>query len=178
MDVGSQPDIVGEVPAVVVGIFVDDNVIAVPEPIPAEPDVVGCDAEVETAEPEAAGTASSEMPDVAAAETAGEVTVLPGVIDMVVRIVAASVVTDPLAVGVDMRSVGMAGLVGEVRGCLRGCRMGRTGRSWAVRGNVPCASADFGTMLGQGCAAKQNADCEKSDEFFHVCPFFKRPGRL
>jgi hypothetical protein len=90
------------------------------------------------------------MPDVAAAEAAGEVTVFPRMIKVVVRIVATGVVADPLAIGVDVRSVGMAGFVGEVRSCLRGRRMGRAGRSWTMRGNVLWASADFGTMLGRG----------------------------
>lgn len=41
VDVGAQTDIVGEVPALVVGIVVDDDVVAVPEPVVAEADVVG-----------------------------------------------------------------------------------------------------------------------------------------
>jgi len=38
---------------------------------------------------------------------------LPGMIEVIVRIVAAGIVADPLAVGADVMSVGMAGLVGH-----------------------------------------------------------------
>lgn len=72
-----------------VGIFVDD-VVAVPEPAVAEAEVIGSDAEKETTEAEAAGAAAGEMPDVAAAEAAGEASVLKGMIEMVVRVVGFS----------------------------------------------------------------------------------------
>jgi hypothetical protein len=54
------------------------------------------------------------VPDVAAAEATGEVAVLPGMVEVVVNIVMAGVVADPFAVGVDVRSVGMASFVGIV----------------------------------------------------------------
>ncbi len=54
-----------------------------------------------------------DAPDVRLAETAGEVSMLPGTVEMVVGIVAAGIVSDPLAVGVGVRDIGMSGLVGE-----------------------------------------------------------------
>ena len=115
VDVGTEPDIVGEIPAVVVGIFVDDDVVAVPEPVVAVGEVECADAEIETAEPEAVGTASGEMPDVTAAEAAGEVAVFPGMIKMHAGIVATGVVADPFAVRVNVRGIGVTSLVVEVR---------------------------------------------------------------
>jgi hypothetical protein len=78
MNVGSEPDVVGEVPAVVVGVFVDHDIVAIPKPVAAEADIVGSDAEIESAEPKAIRAASAEVPDAAATEAAGKVAVLPG----------------------------------------------------------------------------------------------------
>ncbi len=95
-----------------VGIIVDDDVVTIPIPVVAKADVIGSDAEIETAEPETVGTSSGEVPDVA--DAAGEMAVLPRVIEAVVRIVAACVVADPFADRVDVRRVGVSGLVIEV----------------------------------------------------------------
>ncbi len=89
-------------------IFVDHDLIGAPVPAVAEGKVSGSDGEVETAEPEAFSIAAFNAPHVAFAEAAGEVTVLPGMIEMIVRIIAAGIVADPLVVGVDVRSVGVA----------------------------------------------------------------------
>jgi hypothetical protein len=159
VDVGTESDIVGEVPAGVVGIFVDHDVVAVPEPVVAVADVVGSDAEVESAKPETIGSASGEPPDVTAAESAGEASVFPGMIKMVVRVVAASVMADPLSIGVDMGRVGMTGVVVEMAVLLHGRRgMRRLSGSWAVGGNVRGATADF-MVLGIGCERNHEADC-------------------
>jgi hypothetical protein len=158
VDVGTESDIVGEVPAGVVGIFVDHDVVAVPEPVVAVADVVGSDAEVESAKPETIGSASSEPPDVTATESAGEASVFPRMIKMVVRVVAASVMADPLAIGVDMGRVGMTGVVVEMAVLLRGRGMRRLSGSWAVGGNVRGATADF-VVLGIGRERNQEADC-------------------
>jgi len=72
VDVGSQPDVVGKVPANVIGIIVDDDDVRIPEPAITEANVVGSYRKEETAEPEAAGTTASESPHVAATETASE----------------------------------------------------------------------------------------------------------
>ena len=80
MDVSTQSDVVSQVPAVVVGIFVNDDVIAVPEPVAAEANVIRSHTEIEAAEPEAVGAASGQMPNVATAEAAGKASVFPGMI--------------------------------------------------------------------------------------------------
>ena len=156
-----------------VGIFVDDDVVAVPQPVAAIAQVECAHAEVETAEPEAVGAASGEMPDVAAAEASGEVAVFPGMVETHAGIVAAGLVADPFAVGVDVGSVGVSGLVVEVRGC-----WGRV-RCWSrtVGRDVSGAAADGSAMLGRSHYAEQQAECEKCDSFSHGCPFFERPVR-
>jgi len=107
VNVGAEANVVSEVPAVVVGVFVDDDIVATPIPVAAKTEVERRDAEVEAAEPEAAGTASGKMPHVAAAETAGEVAVRPGMIEVVIN-ASALFVSDPCAVVVNVRSFGMA----------------------------------------------------------------------
>lgn len=136
--VGAEPHVVGEVPAIVIRVLVDHDLIGAPIPSIAEGKVNRSDGEVETAEPEALSTAASNAPHVALAETAIEVAVLPGMIQMIVGIVAAGIVADPFVVGVDVRSVGMAILVD----IFWWCRMlFRLGRSRAMRRNVASADA-------------------------------------
>jgi hypothetical protein len=146
MYVGSQSYVVGKVSAGVVGIFVNDNVIGVPEPVVAVADVIGSDAKVESAEPETVGAASGEPRYVAPAETSGEVAMFSGMVEVIVRIVGAAVVADPLAIGVDVRGIGMARLVVIVTGFLGGCGMGYAGGGWAVGGDVLGSATDFVTL--------------------------------
>jgi hypothetical protein len=129
----------------VVGIVLDDEVIAVPEPVVAEAGVVGSDGEIKAAEPEAAGAASGEVPDVATADGAGEASVLPRMIEVVVSVATTGVVADPFVVGMDVRGVGVTSAIVKVT-VFRG-RMRRARWSGAVGGNV---SAAVTVMLGEG----------------------------
>ncbi len=108
MNVSAEPHVVGQVPAHVIGIFIDHDLIAVPQPVAAVADVDRCHAEVESAKPEAAGTATSQPPDVPFAEATGEVPVLEGMIQVVARIVRPAIVADPfVAFRVYVRRFGM-----------------------------------------------------------------------
>ena len=118
MDVGAEPCVVSEVPAGMVRIFVDDNLVGVPEPAVDVGKVVGGYAEVEASKPEAGWAAATQTPDVGGAKAAGEVSMLPGVVEMVVGVVATSVVSYPV-VFIDVWGVGMAGMIDE--GAIR-CR--------------------------------------------------------
>src|SRR5580692_311408 len=80
VNVGAQPRVVSEIPAVMVGVFVDHDLVAVPEPVSAQGQVKRGNAERPAVEPEAAGAASANAPYVPAAEAAGEVAMLPGMI--------------------------------------------------------------------------------------------------
>src|SRR6202020_1504329 len=150
-----------------VGVFVNDDVVAIPKPVVAESDVIWGDTEVKAAEPETVWASAAEMPDVATAESAGEASVLPGMIEVVVRIVAAGVMADPLAVGVDMRGVGGAGAGGEVSGLL--AWRGRGIRHWsrAVGRDVGGAAADSAAMLSEDYEGKQKAHHDECHSFFH-----------
>ena len=110
--VGAEADVVGEIPAVVVGIFEDGDLVSGPVPIVAKGVISRRDAEIEASEPETRPIAAGDAPNVAAAEATGEAAVFPGMIEVIVGIIAAGVMTDPLAVGMDVRSFGMALFVG------------------------------------------------------------------
>jgi hypothetical protein len=118
VDVGAEPHVVGQIPAVVIGILVDRDVVVVPVPIIAVVIVVGCDLEVRVLEPEALAVPSLEAINVAGAEAESKASVLPGTINAVVGIVATGIVADPPPiVRMDVGSVGMLGVIAE-RGTL------------------------------------------------------------
>ena len=171
VDVGSEPDVVGQVITLVVGIVVEDDVVAIPVPVITETEIEVGDGEVEAVEPEAAGDTTFETPDMVATEAAGEVSVLPGMIEVVVGIIAAGVVADPLAVGVNVRNIGVPRFVVEMAVVLR--RMGCSHRCGSVRGNVPAAFASV--VLRDRREGKREAESEKSYNVLHGEPFPGRP---
>lgn len=140
MDVGAQSRVVGEIPAVMVGIFVDYDLVAVPEPVRAQGQVKGGNAESEAAKPETVGPASCNAPDVAAAEAAGEAAMFPGMVEMEARIIAPVIMADPFTVVMDVRSLWVPGFVTAGRSGWRAVRSGR-----AVFWNV---SATDGVVAG------------------------------
>ena len=83
VDVDAEADVVGEIPAWVVGIGIEDDVVGIPEPAVAIAEVGGSDAEVVSAKPEAGRTAAADPPDLACADAAGETAMLPGVVEVV-----------------------------------------------------------------------------------------------
>src|SRR5688572_25195449 len=89
VEVGAEPCVVGQVPTLMIGIFVDRDLVAVPEPVIAEAKVEGADSKVEAAEPEAFPGSSSKPEDMAATEAAGETPVFPGMIEVIAGIIAA-----------------------------------------------------------------------------------------
>jgi len=85
---------------------------------------------------------------VAATEASGKVSMLPGMIQMIVGVIAASIVADPvITLDVNMRSRGMPCPIGGVT--LRRWRRMRRGfiRSGAMGGNMPAAYLGLGFML-------------------------------
>jgi hypothetical protein len=142
--IGAEPNVVREIPPRVIGVLVEDDLVTIPEPVAAIREVERGDGEVRTPEPEAVWASSSEPKDVLWAEPAAELAVLPRMVAMKMWIVPAGVVPDPNIITMDMRSVGMTGLVPEVvrGGCFRRRAWRRDWRGTAsrrggsVRGNV------------------------------------------
>jgi hypothetical protein len=111
--IGSEPDVISEVPTGVVGIVVDYDLIAIPQPAVYEVKVVGRDAPVKVVEPETIRAAAAKAPRVARAESPGKTPMLIRTIEVVVGIVATGIVSDPLAVCVYVRCFGMPGSIVE-----------------------------------------------------------------
>jgi hypothetical protein len=114
VNIGAEARVVGEIPAVVIGVCINHDVVAVPIPVVGIGQVEWGDAEVEAAKPEAAGIAAFQAPAVRAAEAAVEAAMLPGMIEVKTYVVAAVVVSNPFAVVVDVGGFGMALTVVEM----------------------------------------------------------------
>src|ERR1700739_3911010 len=166
--IGSQPHVVSQVPAVVVGILVDDDVVAIPPPVVAEADVIRRNAEVETAKPKAIRAASLQVPGMPATEAAPKAAMLPGVIKVIVAIIVAGVVTDPLAIGMNMGRVRMSLVVVEVTpffGWMWRAHPLRTMGRWA---SMAVITAAFFVVLGKRYVGTQATNRQHSAYFFHV----------
>ena len=107
VDINAQTSVIGQIPTNMVGIVINDDVVCIPEPSTAIGEVKLCNAESPIIEPEAAGTATTKTPYVAASETARETTMFKRTIQMEAWIVAALIVTNPLAIAVDVGRFGM-----------------------------------------------------------------------
>lgn len=100
--VRSEPDIIGEVPSYVIRVVIDDDIVAIPVPVAAIPHIESCNAEIESPKPEAARTTADQMPDMAPANSAREMAVFPGMVEVKAGIVGPVVMADPLSVVVDV----------------------------------------------------------------------------
>jgi len=115
--VGPQPGVVREIPADVVRIVVDRDVIAVPEPVVDIGELPRRDAEEEAVEKEAISVSSPE-PEWTP-EPARETPVLKGMIEVEASITPAGIVSDPPAIGVNVGRVGMPRFVAKAAGVRR-----------------------------------------------------------
>jgi hypothetical protein len=157
VDVSAEAGVVGEVPAGVVRIFVDNDLVGVPEPAVDVAKVVRGYAKVEASKPEAGWATTAQTPDVGGAEAAVEVAVLPGMVEMVVGVVAAGIVAYPV-VFVDVRGVGMAGMVDITTVGGRGwtvIRFGAVSGGWMRRRSTAAGMASAGMLL---------CNCRKGDK--------------
>jgi len=80
--------------------------------------------------------ASFQVINVAATKLSGKVPVFPGVVNVIVGIIASCVVANPLPVGMNMGRVRVSGLVIEVV-VGRGFSWLAVVRRWSVRGSAP-----------------------------------------
>jgi len=113
MHVSPEARVIGEVIALVVGILVEDDVVAIPPPAVTISKFCWGDTEGEATEPESTRTTPFDTPYVVGTEATLKATMLPGVIDVEAVVVATGVVTHPLAT-VDVRSIGVTFLITEV----------------------------------------------------------------
>ena len=109
--VDAESWIVGKIPAIVIRIIVDHDVIVVPIPIIDITEIEGSYAEVISSEPEAAGPSAAQAPHIARSESALEAAMLPGMVKVESDIATAIGVADPLVILVDVRSFGVRGFI-------------------------------------------------------------------
>jgi hypothetical protein len=162
-----QPHVVGQVPADVIGVVINHNLVGIPQPVTAKAQIIWRDAEVKAAEPESRRTSSSQMPDVMRAKSAGEVPVLPRMIEMIVRIVLPGIVPDPLAIWMNVRSIRMPFLIhiGMIFFDGMPSALHRSGcMSWRVRGGTHTTRM----TLRKNRNAAQQQPCQKSSKMLHV----------
>lgn len=107
MHVGAESRVVGEVPAFVIRIVVDNDVVVVPIPIINVAEIEGSYAEVISAEPEAAGPATTQAPHVTRSDSALEAAMFPRVFKTESGIATAIGVAYPVVILVDVRSFGV-----------------------------------------------------------------------
>lgn len=152
VNIGSEPDVIGQIPAVVIRIFVNDNLVGIPEPVVAETEVGGSHTEREAGEPEARRLSSGQPEDMPFSKASGEAPAFPRTVQMVPRVLSTTLVSYPLVVPVHVRSFGVSRTVGKTaafgltsrlwtlllgalftRWCLNSCR------GWAMGWDVPVA---------------------------------------
>ena len=98
-----------------IGIVVDDDRIGIPQPVVHIPVLERSDAEISTVEPEALAIAALQMENVAGSETEGESAMLVWTVQMKAPIVRREIlVTHPLAVRMDVRSVGVPVAIAKI----------------------------------------------------------------
>lgn len=115
MNVGAESDVVGQVPADMIWICIDHDVVAIPLPVVTVVVVSRGNAKEESVKAEALAIAPSETVDVSGTKGARKMSVLPGAIEVVTRVVSAGIVADPsIRPGIHVRSIRMAGLLGKL----------------------------------------------------------------
>ena len=109
VDVGSEAHVIRQVVADIIGIVIDHNVVIVPEPVAAIAVVIRRDLEEEATDIEAVRSATAQPPNMLRSKAGGEASMLPGMIEMVVGIIAATFMPNPLIVfRMDVRCFRMA----------------------------------------------------------------------
>jgi len=155
-----------------IGIVINHDVIAIPQPVGAIAEIESRDREEKPADRESIVVAAVQSPHMTRPPAARKVAVLPGMIEVIVRIIASAVMAyPPIAIGVHM---GSSGVSRAIAGARRGARVplhgGRT-----VRGDVPAADGVSTTagmsatarMLTQRTEGGQQCRCAKSRNCFH-----------
>lgn len=114
MDVSAQPGVISQVPAGVIGIVVNHDIVISPIPVIDVIVVIGCHAKIKSAEPETIPVPALNPVDMPGAEFAAEASMFPGMIEVVVRVVPAGVVSHlTICLRVHVRRFGMIRLIAK-----------------------------------------------------------------
>jgi hypothetical protein len=155
----------------VIWILINHDLVRIPEPVIAKAVVVWGNAKVEAAKPEALPVPSCKPKDMAGTEPAREAPMLPRMIEMVVRIITAGVMPDPLITAIDVRGVRVPGLVAIIA-VLRGGAPCTSNRSRPMRRNGVPAPFTLGALTAPGLRKSRNGKDQqrhkKSNILFHA----------
>jgi hypothetical protein len=164
MNVISQPYVVGEIPANVVIVLINYDLVGIPQPAVSEAEIVWGNAEEEAVKPEALRASSYKPEYMATAKAARKVPMLPGMTEMVVGIIPARVMPDPVAVGVNVRGIWVSSVIIE-------CAVWLTSKgSWTMgrdESATPAMTASAVSLRESG-KRKRQQHYKKSDMLFHV----------
>src|SRR4029077_340092 len=104
-----------QVPAHMIGIGIEHDVVAIPKPVVAVVIVSGCDAKKEAVKAEAIAVPASEAVDVGGAKSAWKMSVLPGAVEVVTGIVPAAIMADPaIVIRIHVGRIRMSGLLCKI----------------------------------------------------------------
>jgi hypothetical protein len=184
VNVRSQPDVVSQIPSVVVGILIHHDIVGPPVPVVAVAKIIRGNRKIEAAEPESARASSFDAKYMPFAEAAGKSSMLKGMIDMVVSVVLPRIMPNPfVAAGMDVRRFGVALFVAvgtslflrraglfwclaSLLWCLASLLLRRSGtgmRRWTVSGNVSSAYATYATTLRAAANLRRSGDCNQQE---------------
>jgi hypothetical protein len=93
--VTAQPHVITEVPANMIRVLIDHDLVTIPQPTVDKAVIVRSDAKVESVEPKTLSISSRKPEDMAAAEAAREASVFPRMILAVVGIISAGIMPEP-----------------------------------------------------------------------------------
>jgi hypothetical protein len=123
----------------VIRILINHDRIAIPNPVADEAIVVRRNPEVETVKPESFPVSTPQVEDVPPPEAASEVPMLPRSVQVIMRIIAPRIMSDPLIITVNVWRFRMSRLVGK-SAAFRGTASGRllnSSRRRSLSRNVP-----------------------------------------
>ena len=120
MHIGPKPGVVCEVPAGMIGILVNHDGVAIPEPAINIAKLVWEYAEKVTVKPEPIAVPALEPENMAGSKTAAKASMFPRMIKVEASIIRSRIVPDPFTVRLDVGRVRMPGSVGKVAICRRG----------------------------------------------------------
>ena len=130
----------------------------------------------ESADEESTAVTAMHSPNMPGPDGAGKTTVLPRMIEVIVRIVAAGVVADPLvAVGMHVRCGGVPGRLAragrKTRARARGRRTMRryVSATHAVHSPAPTVSSPAGDVLRKCADGQHQCRPDQTDQHFHEC---------
>jgi hypothetical protein len=145
VNVSAQSRVIGEVKPVVVGVLINHDLIPVPVPVIGEAVIVIDDAEIVAAKPETFSGPALNAENMAAAKAAVEPSMFPRMIHVVVLIIAARVMPNPLIIRVNVGCVRVPRLVAEAAVFL-----GPVLRSAILRSTVLRSAVFRSTLLDPG----------------------------